>query len=148
VSEPSIIGDAIQGMSTLEERFNALIALGVSGEEIRHVLRPGAELIAKRWRDGVPEPGEFHPYATGQYHDGIEVGPTELGDEDFGIGWNIFTNVTDEEGFNYPEALEMGTSTMAAWPSAQPAFDESADEVIVMAEEALDLLIQVHGGGV
>ena len=140
---PSLaITGVFDGFKELEDRLYILANLGVDPEEIRAVLLPGAELIANAWRAKVPRPGDNHPYATGQYRDSIQVAPSDSWEEGNFIGLDIFTDaVNEEDGFNYPEALEFGTSRMAAQPSAQPAFDENVDEALALSAKALDALI-------
>lgn len=135
------ISGILEGLPELQQRVDLLVTAGVSNLNIQAALLPGAELIADRWRSKVPSPGPGHPYSTGEYQEGIEIGPSEWDQTAF-IGLDIFTEVVNpEDDFNYPEALEFGTSTMAAMPSAQPAFDESVDEVVTMTAAALDVLI-------
>jgi len=132
-----------QGLAELEARIDQLRYLGVEGTRIREALRPGAELIAEAWRDKVPRPGADHPYATGRYLRSIKVEPSD--DPDFGfVGLDVYTDAEGDDGFNYPEALEFGTSSMMAQPSAQPAFDENVDKAVALAAQALDgLILQV-----
>lgn len=121
-----------QGVDQLDRRIDVLLDVATSTEIINAML-PGAQHIADLWRSKVP-------YETGRYHDSIRV---ELGEDDeFGIpGIDIFTDAVSDIGFNYPEALEFGTSRMPAHPSALPAFDEGAPAAIEMAVERLDALI-------
>lgn len=129
-----------QGIDELDLRIDRLIDL-VESAAIFEALLPGAEYIAELWRSKVPQPGPDHEYATGEYHDSIHVAPG-MSDE-FGIpGLDIYTDaVNPNTGFNYPEALEFGTSRMAAQPSAIPAFDEGTPVAIEMAVARLDALV-------
>lgn len=121
-----------EGIDVLDLRIDRLIDIA-SVDEITQALMPGAELIRDRWKEKVP-------VSTGRYHDNIRV---EIGDERlFGIpSIDILTDAVNEDGYPYPEALEFGTSTMPAQPSAIPAFDESVDEAIEMAVARLDALV-------
>jgi len=121
------------GLEPMQRRMQQLVDLGVS-ERLVEALRPSAELFAKRWRELVPAPGPDHPYATGNYRDSIQVEQDEN-------GFIIFTDAVNEIGYPYPVALEYGTSTMAAQPSAQPAFDDTVDEAVDLALVAMDELI-------
>jgi hypothetical protein len=138
----TILSTSWQNTQQIRDSLDRLIAMGTDPQVIRDALRPGAELIAARWRAKVPSPGPQHPYSTGEYQRGIEVGNSEF-DEDGFLGLDVFTEVVNsEDGFNYPEALEMGTDRMPAIPSALPAFDESSEEAIGLAVEYLNMLIE------
>jgi len=128
-----------QGVDALDLRIDRLIDV-VESERITEALIPGAELIARKWKEKVPQPGSGHPHSTGRYHGSIRV---ERGDiDEFGIAaLDILTDAVSPDGFPYPEALEFGTSTMAARPSAQPAFDEGVPNAIELAVAKLDALI-------
>lgn len=142
----TLVSHSWTGLGELDARVEALIALGYNDAEIREAFRPGAELIADRWRAKVPHPGPSHPYSTGEYMEGIEIGPAEFTETGF-AGLDIFTEVVNpEDGFDYPWALEFGTDKMAAQPSAQPAFDESVWEAVELAAQALDAMIALKTG--
>jgi len=129
------------GIPELESRIIRLLFIAETSQ-IGTALMPGAQLIAERWRAGVPSPGPDHPYSTGRYRDSIQVA---YGTEDlYGIpSIDIFTDAInpDDSQYPYPVGLEYGTSKMRAQPSAQPAFDESVDEAIELAAMTLDTLI-------
>jgi HK97 gp10 family phage protein len=156
-----ILDSSWENMPEVRARIDQLVMLGEDPVNVREALRPGAELMAARWREKVPSPdyisyaldqvftvrGDDHPYATGRYRDSIQVVASEF-DDDLGIGWDIFTDaVNPDDGTNYPELLEMGTSTMQAQPSAQPAFDETWEQAVEMAAAALDAMILARTGG-
>jgi HK97 gp10 family phage protein len=128
------------GLEELETRIAALTGV-VAGERIVDALRPGAELIAERWRGKVPKPGPDHPYSTGLYSESIYVEEPDVSDAGISELFIYTDAVNENTGFDYPSALEYGTSRMAAQPSALPAFDESLDEVIDITVERLDALI-------
>lgn len=104
-------------------------------EQVDEVMAEAAQLVADRWESKVPVgPDPTRPPGRPHYRDAIHIDRLET------PHWVTTPMSTYLIGAGIPSLpwwLEFGTSKMAAHPSARPAVDETAPEMIGMVRSAL-----------